>query len=219
MFPLSIYHYFEFAALITSVVFLYKFDNKPLRWFIPFLLLMVFVDFTGLYIRKELKEVNTWLYNLSIPLEYFFYGFIIGSLCITKNYRRIIFWCICFFAMWVVINLNFLQGFTDLNTNTLKAGSVLMIFFSCLGLIDLFRNDEHTTLLANPLFWICTGVLFFNAGEFIYFFFFDIFLQNHWDKAAKTFASINNKLIYVLYTCISIAIICSKKLEKKASLR
>jgi len=59
-------------------------------------------------------------------------------------------------------------------------------------------------------------VLFFNTGEFLYLFFFDTFLQNGWDKTANVFASINNKLIYVLYTCISIAIVCSKKLEKKA---
>ncbi len=216
MFPLSAYYYFEFTCLLISVVFLFKFDNKPLRWFIPFLLIMVSVDLTGLYIRTELKEVNTWLFNFSIPIEYFFYGFMIGSLCLTKNYKKIIFGCSCFFGMYVIINLIFIQGFTNLNTNTLKTGSILMIVFSCLGLIDLFRNDEHRTLLENPLFWICTGILFFNAGEFVYFFFFDTFLQNHWDRTAQVFASINNKLIYVLYTCISIAIICSKKLEKKA---
>lgn len=215
MFPLPLYYYFEFAAFLTSVVFLYKFDYKPLRWFIPFLFLMVSVDLTGLYIRKELKEVNTWLFNFSIPVEYLFYGFMIGSLCLTKSYKKIIFICTGLFAVWAIINLVLIQGFINLNTNTLKAGSTLMIVFCCLGLVDLFRNDEHKTLLANPLFWICTGVLFFNAGEFTYLFFFDTFLQNHWDKTAKVFASINNKLIFVLYTCISIAIVCTKRLEKK----
>ena len=218
MFPLQPYYYFEFAALLTSVVFLYKFDNRPLRWFIPFLLLMISVDLAGLYIRKELRQVNTWLFNYSIPIEYLFYGFMIGSLCLTKSYKKIIFGCTCFFGAWAIINLLLIQGFINLNTNSLKAGSTLMIVFSCLGLIDLFRNDEHKTLLGNPLFWICTGVLFFNAGEFTYLFFFDTFLQNHWDKTAKVFASINNKLIYILYTCISIAIVCSKKSEKKALL-
>lgn len=215
MFPLPVYYYFEFAALLTSVVCLYKFDNKPLRLFIPFLLLIVAVDLTGLYIRKELSQVNTWLFNFSIPIEYLFYGFMIGSLCLTKSYKKIIFGCTAFFAVWVIINLFFLQGFINLNTNTLKAGSVLMIFFCGLGYVELFTNDNHHSLVKNPLFWICTGVLFFNTGEFIYFFFFDVFLKNGWDKTAKVFASINNKLVYVLYTCISIAIICSKKLEKK----
>lgn len=90
-----------------------------------------------------------------------------------------------------------------------------MLIFSCLGLLDLFRSDEHTTLLANPLFWICTGLLFFNAGEFTYLFFFDTFLSKGWDQTARLFGSINNKMIFILYTCISIAIICSRIQKKK----
>jgi hypothetical protein len=215
MFPLPLYYYFEFVALITSVVCLYKFEHKPLRWFIPFLLLIISADLAGLYIRKELRQVNTWLFNLSIPIEYLFYGCMIASLCITQGYKKVVFVCTAIFAVWVIINLVFIQGFVNLNTNTLKVGSVLMIFFCGLGFVDLFKNDSHISLLKNPLFWICTGVLFFNTGEFIYFFFFDVFLSNGWDKTAKLFASINNKLVFVLYSCISIAIICSKKLGKK----
>ena len=216
MFPLPLFYYFEIGALITSVVFLYRFDHKPLRWFIPFLLLMVSTEFTARYYRRVLHELNGWIYNITIPIEYLFYGFIIGSLCLTMTFKKVIFYVTFAFGLFTIINLFFIQGFMDLNTNTLKIGSTLMIIFSAMGLIDLFSNDSHSSLIKNPLFWICTGVLFFNTGEFLYLFFFDTFIQNKWDETAKVFASINNKLIYVLYTCISIAIVCSKKWEKKA---
>jgi len=215
MFPLPPFYYFEIGALIISVLFLYKFNHKPLRWFIPFLLLMVSTEFTARYFRKVVHEPNTWLYNISIPVEYFFYGLIIGSLCLTASLKKTIIYSTVIFAVFVIMNLFFIQGFKNLNTNVLKAGSCLMIVFSCLGLVDLFTNDNHSSLLKNPFFWICAGVLFFNTGEFLYLFYFDTFLKKGWDETAKVFASINNKLIYILYTCISIAIICSKKLEKK----
>ena len=215
MFPLNLFHYFTIGAFIISVVFLYRFNNRPLRWFIPFLLFMISADLGGRYIRRVLHEPNTWLYNLSIPVEYIFYGFIIGSLCLTPAFKKAIFWITGLLAAWAVINILFVQGHTNLNTHTLKAGSTCMIIFSCLGLVDLFRDDEHSTLLANPLFWICTGVLFFNAGEFTYLFFLDTFLEKGWDKTAKLFGSINNKMIFILYTCISIAIICSQIQKKK----
>ena len=215
MFPLPLVIYFETIVFLISATLLYKFNNKPLHWFIPFLLLMVCTEFAGLYLRKALGQSNTWLYNISIPLEYLFYSFIIGSLCLIKSFKKLIFFCSGIFACWIFINLLFIYGITELNTNTLKTGSCFMIFISGLGFVDLFKHDSHFSLLENPLFWICTGVLFFNTGEFLYFFFFDVFLKNGWDKTAKLFASINNKLVYVLYTCISIAIICSKKLEKK----
>lgn len=217
MFPLSLFHYFTIGAFLVSVIVLYRFNNRPMHWFIPFLFLMVCADLTGRYIRRVLLGTNTWVYNITIPLEYLFYGFIIGSLCLSVVFRKVIFTGTVLLAGFTLINLFFIQGFDDLNTNILKTGSILMIIFCCLGLVDLFRNDEHQTLLMNPLFWICTGVLFFNTGEFLYLFFLDTFIQNKWDQTAQLFSSINNKLIYVLYTCISIAILCSKKLEKNHS--
>jgi hypothetical protein len=91
MFPLPLFYYFEIGALLISVVFLYKFDNKPLRWFIPFLLLIICTEFTARYYRRVLHEPNTWLYNISIPVEYIFYGIIIGSLCLTGSFKKTIF--------------------------------------------------------------------------------------------------------------------------------
>ena len=67
------------------------------------------------------------------------------------------------YAVWAILNLGFFQGYQNLASNNLTAGSILMITVSATGLLDLLRNDEHKTLLANPLFWICTGVLFFNS--------------------------------------------------------
>lgn len=216
MFPLPLFYYFEIGAFAVSIIFIKNIRDKPLRWFIPYLLLMICTELTGRYISKGLGQPNSWLFNISIPVEYLFYGILIGSLCLTKIYKKIIFFLSVLFGMFVLINLFFIQGLIDLNTYTLKTGSCMMIFFSGLGLVDLFKNDAHETLLRNPLFWICTGILFFNTGEFLYLFFLDIFILNKWDQAAKIFKSINNKLIYVLYTCISISIVCLKKSEKRA---
>lgn len=216
MFPLKLFHYFTIGSFIISVVFLYPFKEKTLRWFIPFLFLMVSAELLGRYIRRVLHEPNTWLYNITIPIEYVFYGFIIGSLCLTPFFKKIIFWLTGFLATWALFNLLFLQGINNLCTYTLKAGSACMMIFSFIGMIDIFMDDEHNTLLANPQFWICTGVLFFNAGEFTYLFFFDTFLEKGWDKTASLFGSINNKMIFILYTCISIALICFRIQKKKA---
>ena len=214
MFPLSPFYYFEIGALLISILVLYKFNHKTLRWFIPFLFLMVCVEFTARYVRKILHEPNTWLYNISIPVEYLFYGFIIGSLCLTPLYKKVIIYSMALFTAFMLIDLFLIQGLSLPNTNTYKIGCSLMIFFSGLGLLDLFKNDEHTSLLKNPLFWISTGVLFFNVGDFISFFLIDTFLKRDWE-ITKLFDVINNKMIYVLYTCISIAIICSNQWERK----
>lgn len=215
MFPLPLFYYFEIGAFIISIIFLPRIRNTPLIWCIPFLGLMIIVELTGRYIKKIIVQPNSWLFNFTIPIEYFFYFFLIYSFCLTKKYRKTIKFMAFSLAVSSLINILFIQGPKDLNTLTLKLGTCLMIFSSGLGLIDLFKNDEHVSLIRNPLFWICTGVLFFNAGGFFYFFFLDILIKNKWDETAMVFTSINDKLIYVLYTCISIAIVCLKKSEKK----
>jgi hypothetical protein len=215
MLGLPLYFYFEAGAFLISAVVLYKFNNKPLHWFLPFLFLVVCTELLGLYYQKVLHKPNTWLYNITIPAEYIFYGLIIGSLCTLKSHKKLIYLLTVVYGCWAFINILFLQGYVNLATNNLKAGSIFMVITSAAGLLDLFRNDENKTLLKNPLFWICTGILFFNSGEFIYYFFIDILLNNKWDRFANVFGLINNKLIYVLYTCLSIAIVCSKMLEKK----
>ena len=216
MFPFPLYFYFEATAFLISIVVLYKFDNKPLHWLLPFLLFVVLTELTGLYYQKVLHRSNIWLYNITIPLEYLFFSFIIGRLCVLNSHKKIIFLLTVLYANWAIINILFIQGYQNLATNNLKVGSILMVIVGAAGMLDLFRNDENHTLLKNPLFWICTGILFFNSGEFIYYFFLDILLKNNWDQFAKVFSLINNNLIYVLFSCLSIAIVCSKISEKKA---
>jgi hypothetical protein len=75
MFPLPLFHYFEWAALLTSVIFYLKIKDKPLRWFIPFLLLMVITETTGRYMHHVLQIPNSWVYNIFITVESFFYTY------------------------------------------------------------------------------------------------------------------------------------------------
>lgn len=215
MLPLSLFYFFEIGALLVSLISFYRIRNTPLVWCIPYLTFMILSELTGRYIKKIIGQPNSWLFNFTIPLEYLFYFFLIYKLSLTKSFKQPIKFTGFLFVTTVLINLFFIQGFHDLNTYTLKIGSSLMIFLSGLGLVDLFKNDEHITLVRNPLFWICTGVLFFNTGEFFYLFFLDTLLKNKWDETARLFESINNKLIYVLYTCISISMLCLRKSEKK----
>lgn len=214
MFPLSTFYYFEIGTFFLSVVAFYRFRNKPLHWFIPFLFFIVCIELTGRYFRRVLHEPNSWLYNISMPIEYLFYGFIIAGLCISAKSKKIIFTGMVLLAVIAIINILWIQGFMFPNTITYKTGCSLMIISACIGLIDLFRYDEHVSLLKNPLFWICTGVLFFNVAEFTTFFLIEIFMQKKW-QITKIFTLVNNNMIYVLYTCISLAILTTIKWKKQ----
>jgi hypothetical protein len=216
MFPLSIQIYFEITALLTGILFWYKLKKTRLYWLLPFMIFIVGVELYGRYLRKELHQSNAWMYNISVPIEYLFYGFLFYLHYSRKLFLQIVIFFLIFFLIFVVGNILFIQGFGKFNTNILKVGSFCIIILCCMYFAELLSKDAQVNLIKEPMFWLTTGVLLFNTGEFFYALFADYLTKSHLDRARKIFSSINNKLIWVLYTCIAISIICTKKKYQKA---
>jgi hypothetical protein len=211
MFPLPIHIYFEIVALLASIIFWNKLRQTRLYWLLPFMIFIVGIELTGRYIRTELHKPNAWLYNLSVPFEYLFYAFLFYLHYQKKIFKQVAVIFLIGFSIFVVSNILFIQGIERFNTNILKGGSFCMIILSCLFFVELLSKEEQTNVFTEPMFWIATGVFLFNTGEFFYTLFLDYLTKNHLDKTRKIFSSINNKLIWVLYTCIAISIICIKQ--------
>src|SRR5258705_7636789 len=120
MFPLPDHIFFEIGALLTSILFWYKIKNTKLCWLIYFMIFIVGVELYGRYLRKELHEPNLWLYNISIPIEYLFYGLLFYLHYTRKLFLQIAIFFLIFFSIFAISNILFIQGFEKFNTNILK---------------------------------------------------------------------------------------------------
>lgn len=208
MFPLSTHNYIELAALITSVIFWYKIKNTYLRWFLPFLLFINIIELSGRYIRKVMHAPNAWLYNISVPIEYVFYAFFFYTFFKRKFNKMVAKIFLIVFPVWVIINISLVEGFYSFNTHLLIVGSFFMLLLCLLFFIELLRKEDMYNPVTQPAFWIVCGLFLFSAGEFAYDTFSHI-LMVKWEYGEKLFHQINNNLIFVLYSCIIIAIISS----------
>ena len=213
MFPLPIHIYFEFAALLASVLFWRSLKHSRLRWFLPFLAFIVIAELCGRYLYKELRQPNAWLYNLVVPVEYLFYSTIFILYYTKKRNQVIAKLFLLIFTAYAAISLVFLNGIYIFNDNFLLVGSFFMIFLCILFLFEQYNNQEGKTIWYFPMFWISIGILLFNAGEFSYNLLSRFLIGEDMDPSLKFFRSINNKLILVLYTCFIIAFICQKTSE------
>jgi hypothetical protein len=209
MFPLSLHNYFEITALICSIIFWKNIRKTPLKWFVPYLFFIVIIEFTGRYIRTELKISNAWLYNISVPLEYLFFVFIFFSFFKSNLNRQL---AIAFFLLFSSYILTFLlkNGITNFNQNVLIVGSFSLIIFSTLYLIEFYNLPGILNLGEHPVFIIAVGVLLFNAGEFSYDLLTKFFVTNRMDIDAVIFRSITTYLNLLLYLCISISFLWKK---------
>ena len=214
MFPLPIHIYFECCALLTCILCWRGLKATSLKWLLPFMFFMVGVEFVGRYLRVELKESNAFLYNISVPVEFIFYGLLFYLHFQHPFQKRLAKWFVILFILFVLLNLFWLQGFIKFNTNVLKLGSFCMILLSAVYFVELLNRDTDKHILAEPMFWVACGVFLFNTGEFLYSLFSDYLISKHMDLSRKIFSCINNNLIWVLYTCISISSICTMKLRK-----
>jgi len=214
MFPLPPHIYFELAALLCSILLWQRLRSSFFRFFIYYLVFIVVIELTGRYIRKVLHQPNVWLYNLSIPLEYLFYAFVFWKGFKIAAFRILAGWFIILFCIYTVFNLCFINGISTFASNNVTMGSFFMILFSLLFFYDLYINTETETVWKTPMFWIAAGVLLFNAGEFTYNLFSPFLITKGYDNTARMFSSINNKLIWVLYSFLIVAFLCKKPLGK-----
>jgi hypothetical protein len=208
MFPLSPHNYFEIAALLVSLLFYGNLRKSFLKWLPVFLLFIVAVELTGRYINKELHLPNFQLYNLSIPIEYLFFGSLFYNFFKRKFYKLIAKGFLIIFIVFSIFNFTFIEGNNIFNTNFLKAGSFGMIVLSCLFFIEILKLDVQVNPLRQPKFWMVTGIFLFNIGEFVSNAFSHVFFFT-WQKWMASVREINHSLIFVLYSCFIIAIICS----------
>jgi hypothetical protein len=216
MFSLPLDIWFEIAALIVCILCYSSIRDKPLKWFIPYLLFIVVIELVG----NSHRVSNSWLYIFTIPVEYFFYTFIFYLQYHNSFFKKIAKFFLFVTPLAAVINIAVLHNFYGIERNKLLggiliAGSSEMILLCCLYFIDLFKREEEINLIYNPGFWLSTGLFFFNLGELPYNLFFDYIVNHRYDQKGKLFISIHQILNYVLYTFVSIAVLCSKKRYRK----
>jgi hypothetical protein len=216
MFPLSIAIYFELVALLAALFFVNKLKATIYIWLIPFLIFIVSAELYGRYLRVILKQPNAWLFNIVVPVEVIFYS-VFTCLNLKYNaFRRSTAVAAIVFSIFAVVNLFFIQGTYFFNTHTHKFGTILLATFCCLYFYELITDSSREALFKLPSFWLITGVFIFNVGELLYTLLADYLIELWSEKTRDLFASINQKLTWVLYFCIFIAILCIKKKPEKA---
>jgi hypothetical protein len=201
-------HIVEFSALTASVISWSTLKKGKLRWLPFFLLFILLIELLGNYFHK-VPYANAKLYNFSIPLEYVFYlslFFIHGQKVLKK---------ISSLSMIVLIANAFIsfytQPFSALHDNVLLTGHISVIISSCIYLYERFQHPVEESLLQNYFYWMVSGLLLFNLGDFTYFSLFPKIHLKEWDKSDVLFESINNRLLLLLYLSYIIAIIIYNK--------
>lgn len=206
LFPFHIY--FEIIAVLTCILFWKSVKNTKLHWFLPYLIFIVFVEVMGWYL-PQIGMRQSWLFNISVPIEYLFFSFIFFAHYERKLNRKFALGFIIAFLIYVIL-YSLTKGIYKFNTYYLLIGSLVMIILCVLYFYEQYIKINTENIWSDPMFWIATGVFLFNAGEFSYNFLSKFIVKNRLDPTIHLFRLINNKLIIVFYLFIASGFICTR---------
>ncbi len=208
---------FELIALFTAI-FCYK-DLKATKmvYFIPFLLLTVFVEFVGhLSVIYTVQNKNYWIYNVFNVIEFTFYGYLFKQYFRLPFLRKIANFFIPLTILFSIVNFSFLQGTDHFHTYTLLFGSFFVVLFCCCYFYEWVLPEQiNQNLLKEPFFWVCVGLLLFYLGSVIINALYEYLRSSDMIEEGKhIYRLINRSLNVVLYCSFSISFILCRNNRK-----
>lgn len=211
-FPFHIYS--EIVALLICIICWRSLKASYLRWFLTFLAFIVVVEISGWYLPVYLKRDAGWVFNISVPIEYLFFSLIFyHSYCKRINQRFVAVFGVLLITY--VLYFSLFKNIRIFNSYYLLIGSFSMIIMSIVYFFEQYSKEDTGNIWQEPLFWITSGVLLFNIGEFSYDLVSTFIVKNLFDPVNVLFRKVNNKLVILLYILISVGFIVCRKRSKQ----
>ncbi len=178
-----------------------------------FLLINLIVELINYYLVVHYKMQTIGIYNIFIVFGDCFYLFILYQIIQNTRTRRIIIWAGIAFVLFAIWNLIFWQTMKVSNNITGALGSLLIVSSSIAYFIEIFRRPKAISLLTEPAFWVCCGLIFFNICTLPFFGMIHL-IGNLPEPLVDKIYTANSIVTIFLYLLFSVAFLCRLRIRK-----
>ena len=201
----------EWVALLVGVKTLVNSRNQW-RWFILFLVVTIFTETLGWYLRTIKQTPHFKLpFNILLMIRVCFFLWIFSLSELLSRFRKSIIAVILVFLAFGLINLVFIQGFWIYNFYTEVIGDILLVILCGLFYYELLMERSFRKLLAYPYFWLSVGLLLSALGSIVLYIFMESILAYYQETRINIGGQINTILSVILYGALIIAFICQRR--------
>jgi hypothetical protein len=204
-----------FISFLASIMVYKKLEPKWLRLFPYYLIFTMLAQIGGYLYSHVTKRSNHFIFNIVLVIDCLFWVFVFSKSYKTAVLKKIAFIISSLFFAFAFYNISFGEGFFVYNSMTDNFGSILFIMFTFIYLGELFINKSKVNYFRIPMFWISTGLLFFNIGGMIYFSLFDYITLHQLDSDGKIYNMIMVTLNILMYGLFTIGFLGNRYLWKK----
>jgi hypothetical protein len=204
---------FEVIALLAAVLRFGKAKESSYGYFLPYLIIIVIYEIGSTNrwfgVRHDHQMNNLWIANIEITFEFIFFSLLLISTLKDNFLKKKYYLLFGLVLVLTVIDVVFIQGFWRLCTFAILVQYTLLIFFVYRFFYELLKSfDARVRIIRLPAFWINTGLLFFCLAQFLFFTSFTFMAYSKNYQYVVLFEIINNLSNVILYSCITIALLC-----------
>lgn len=198
------YYFFMSIALMCSM----RFSGKEARFIILSVLLSLSI-ITEITVDnlKSFGKDHRLIYHVYIPIEYFLLALFFSKQNIIKHAKNAILISIPIFvliSLFISIFVIAPPQFPGLQFN-IEGLFLIVVSLFILLTVEL---DSLKPFYQFSIFWICSGVILFHAGLFLFNGAYNYLLSNETREAKRLHILINTTLQYLLYLFWIIGFLC-----------
>lgn len=209
-FPVTVY--FEFICLMFSLTLYFR-RGIPLylKLFPPFLVITLVIEIVGWILKG--KGVDTSLmYFLFIAFEFVLYLYMLYLIIRRTRAKKIILSMAFIYPVLALLSI-FIFEVNVFPSISYSIGCLLIVGVCIYYFFELFRYPSSTSLLREPAFWICTGLLFFYICSFPLFGLYRL-LYSASSTIMNNISTILDVMNVFLYTFFTTAFLCGIRIRK-----
>lgn len=155
----------EFGSALAAIYYFNKYNRTSLKFILPYLILVVFVEFSSPYLSRN-GVGNHWLYNILGLVEFSFIFYLYREQISNIKYKKIISITWVLFYLLFIIDLIFIQkSFLILNTTVFSIGSLCTGVMIILFFHEVLNSDKVLNLRHMLITWVSIGLLFYHIGS------------------------------------------------------
>jgi hypothetical protein len=203
----------EAAACIAGFLNWRKIRHSYWKWFPPYLLLLVAVELTCLYLAYVMdnRELNGKIYMyFGIPVQFFFFFWIMAQYLKPYRENRWPLYGAAIYLASLIADLTWLAGerfwFSSLSYTV---GNLVLLVLILLFFIKFIKSEEILRYRSSMMFWVSLGLLVFYLGSFPFFALRNT-LYYEYREVFNVYRYVAMGLDYLMYIFFTLAFIWTK---------
>jgi hypothetical protein len=212
---MSFYYFIYYSLIISSILLSFVAFKKGHKRFLVLAVLLfvtLIVEYSSELLIKHGREF-VWMYHLFSPIEYTLIAIFLISAIKESKVKKLFRVTIPAFILFSLLISFFFYQFKTMPGINLAVEGLLVSGISTYRLFNL-DAQENPVIFGHADFWICTGLLiFFGVCSFFFGIYTPLFKLSTND-AFSLFGLIVDPLNLVLYSFITIGLLCLVQKKK-----